>query len=215
MRTGRPVLLKIEIGNQYGDLICIDKEKKNGNYYYLMECMKCHRTKWMKSSTIRLQHGITHKACGKGLKTKCKVFYERWQAMRTRTDNPNYEHYNDYGGRGIKSEEFKYFIDFYDKMYDSFVEKANEIGERNTSLERIDCNKDYCTENCIWIDKHDQPKNQRKTVHFLAIFPNGKIEEWYNCNEFARTYHIDDTSVNDAVNGKIKTYKNIKFKRLP
>ena len=84
------------MGDIYGDLKCIsiyppNTKSDNKSTLYEMECLKCHRRKLMLGSTIRLEHGITHKACGKGLKLKDPIFYDRWQAMRTRTNNPNYK----------------------------------------------------------------------------------------------------------------------------
>lgn len=102
-------------------IIDLTKDKYNRKCYKV-KCLKCGREKIMLKSTLTRHSGTTHKSCGKGLKTKSKLFYNRWQAMRTRTNNPNYEHWKDYGGRGIKSDEFEYFIDFYDAMYESFEE---------------------------------------------------------------------------------------------
>ena len=211
---GRSKLLEINIGDIFGDLKCIDYHysKKDRQTVYVMKCMKCGREKTMKSSTIRIAHGIKHSACGKGLKTKNKTFYDRWQAMRSRTTNPKTDHYKDYGGRGINSDEFEYFIDFYDAMFDSFIEKAKEIGESNTSLERIDVDGNYTKENCIWIDKHDQPKNQRKTIRFIVTYPDGHEEYHENVLAFAREHGLDDQSIYDCVHGKYSQHKGYKFR---
>ena len=81
----------LKIGDIVEDLICEGKVKrKNNTYKYIMRCKKCGRVKEMLSSTIRKHRGTTHKACGKGIKTKDPIFYLRWQAMRTRTTNKNY-----------------------------------------------------------------------------------------------------------------------------
>lgn len=214
-------ILDINIGDCFGDFKCIDiihKKEKSGytNTYYKMKCKICGRTKEMLSSTIRLKHGIMHKSCGKGLKTIDKIFYSRWEAMRTRTINPNYEHSNCYQQRGINSDEFKYFIDFYDAMYDSFIVCANKIGKENTSLERIDVNKNYTKQNCIWIDKHDQPKNTRRTIKFIAIFPDGHEEIHTNPHDFAKKYNLDYETIIDVMNPNrsTKQHKHYKFKRI-
>lgn len=212
-------LLEINIGDIFGDLQCVDiliKQLPNGSNstYYKMRCLKCGREKDMLSSTIRLEKGITHRACGKGLKTLDPIFYNRWQGMRTRTTNPNYEHANCYSGRGIDSEEFKYFIDFYDAMYESFIEKANEIGKNNTSLERINFNKGYTKENCTWIHKNEQQGNTRTVVHFIAIFPDGHSEIHKNVNKFANEHGLDANTILDAMNGRISQHRGYKFIRL-
>lgn len=211
---GRPRKLKIHIGDIFGDLKCVNLfySEKYKQEVYEMECIKCKRKKIMLGSTIRIEHGITHSACGQGLKTNNKVFYNRWQSMRTRTNNPNYPHYADYGGRGINSDEFENFVDFYDAMYKSFVEKSKEIGENNTSLERLDVNGNYTKDNCVWIDKHDQPKNQRKTIRCIVTFPDGHEEYCDNVPSFAKKYGLDDQSIYDCVHGKYVQHYGYKFR---
>ena len=163
----------LERNKIYDDLLCIGEvtmiydSKPDYSHYYLMKCTKCGREKIMRDHTVFRKSGTCHSACGKGLHLKDPIFHERWQAMRTRTTNPNYHAYDRYGGRGINSDEFQYFIDFYDKMYPSWVEACKIIGDpHNVSLERIDVNKSYSSENCKWIHKRDQPKNTCKTIRF-------------------------------------------------
>ena len=211
---------KLEIGDIVDDLKCIGKERdysfKYPTYKYIMQCTKCGRTKNMLSSTIRRHSGTTHEACGKGLKLKSNVFYSRWTAMRTRTTNPNYQGTKYYLEKGIDSDEFKYFIDFYDKMYLSFKELADVIGENNVSLERIDNSKPYSVENCIWIDKHNQPKNTSAIVDFEVIYPDGHTEIHKNIREFAIVNNLNDGVIRDCLNPKrpAKSYKGLKFRKL-
>ena len=212
-------LLEIQIGDMHGDLECVGKEwKRNPNgsrsSVYTMRCVKCGREKKMLSSTIRIGHGIHHKACGKGLKTLDPFFYSRWTAMRTRTTNPNYEHADCYSGKGIKSDEFEYFIDFYDKMHGSYEELAKKIGRENVSLERIDNSKDYSMENCRWIDKHEQPKNTSTIVEFRAVFPDGHTEEHRNVREFAFENGLNEGVIRDVLKGRTKTHKGFRFERI-
>lgn len=212
---GRPPKIHINIGDKFGDLICIGIEKNEKNYtYYNMKCEICGRTKLMLGSTIMYKHGIAHKSCGKGLKTKNKKFYERWCSMRERTENPNYEHSNCYRERGINSEEFKYFIDFYDTMYESFIQKAEEIGEENVSLDRINPNKSYTKDNCRWIHKNEQQANCRNTICFQAILPNGTIEESNSIRKFAEKYNLDEESIRCCIMGRYTQHKGFKFIRI-
>lgn len=208
---------KLNPGDIVDDLQCLGKVKAKKNLYkYRMKCLICGREKDMLSSTIRKHCGTSHKACGKGLKTKDKVFYTRWENMRTRTTNKLYHAAKHYSEKGINSDEFEYFIDFYDAMYDSYKELADKIGPENTSLERIDINKSYTKDNCIWIHKRNQPKNSSKIVHFLVYFPDGRIEEHKNVREFALKYSLDENTILDCMNPKKGTtqHKGYKFKRL-
>lgn len=213
--------LTLSIGDTFDDMVCIDisiKRQKSGYTarFYTMQCIKCNRTKEMLSSTIRMHKGTTHKSCGKGLKTQNIRFYNKWQAMRTRTTNPNYEHADCYVNRGINSDEFENFIDFYDTMYESYIELANKIGEKNISLERIDVNKPYSKENCKWIHISEQQGNTRKNVKFKVTFPDGHTEIHKNARKFAKEHNLDPATVMDAMNPNraTKQHKNYKFERL-
>ena len=92
-------IYKYHIGDQVDDLLCIEKKKPSKgsgkSTLYRMQCTVCGREKWMLGATIFRRSGTTHSACGKGFKTIDKRFYSEWCAMRTRTTNPNYEHYKD------------------------------------------------------------------------------------------------------------------------
>lgn len=214
--TGRPKIYNIEIGEIIGDYKCVGTIKDEHNYTkYIMECLKCGRRKNVLGSTFKkVKHGIYHSSCGQYIKTKNKKFYESWCAMRTRTNNPNYAHYKDYGGRGINSDCWEYFIDFYDDMYDSYLKACKEIGEKNLSLERKDVNKNYCKENCCWIHIKDQKGNQRKTVNFEITFPNGDTKTFRNVRKFAREYGYNDACIRDLLNSKLKTAYGLKGKLL-
>lgn len=206
----------MEISKQYGDLKCIEfiGKNSNGHKVYKMKCTICGREKDMKDYVVRQERGITHKACGKGLKTINKTFYSRWQSMRTRTTNENYWATHRYMGRGINSDEFEYFIDFYDSMYDSFIEHSKIHGEKNTSLERIDNNKPYSRSNCKWVTLNEQKENQEKVKIFKAISPNGEEFVARNVTKFCKTHNLDRCTVSDVLNGRSKHHKNWKFEYI-
>ena len=206
----------MEVGDIVDDMEVIEITRDSyDRKSYRVKCQKCGREKIMLKNTMDRHSGTTHKACGKGLKTQNKFFYDRWQAMRTRTTNPNYVHWADYGGRGIKSDEFELFIDFYDAMYESFEELGSQIGYENTSLERIDVNKDYTKDNCTWIHINEQKGNQRKTVYFIAenINTHEKITS-KNLTGFCREYDLNPSCIRDVMTGRLKSYKGWKIKRI-
>lgn len=213
--TGRPKKYIVEVGKTYGDLKCIGTTKNENNYTkYIMKCNICGREKEMLGATVFVEHGITHKACGKGLKLKCKKFYERWQSMRSRTTNPNSPHYNCYGERGINSDVFENFIDFYDTMYESYCEKVKEIGEDNISLDRINPDGNYCPENCRWIDVHDQQSNCRKTIFFEVRTPKGDVEFGHSLQKYCDKHLLDYESARSCAIGEYSQHKGYKFKKI-
>lgn len=206
---------EISIGDIFDDLKVIkttEPLRKYDSKRYIAECLICHRKKEIYRSCLIDHRGTTHKACGKGIKTKNKKFHSIWQGIRQRTTNPNTEHWECYGGRGIKSEAFKFFIDFYDSMYEKYKKAIEKYGdEKILSIDRIDVNKDYTPENCRWISLAEQKGNMRKSRWFKAISPLGETFESKNQCEFARIHNLEDKQINACLTGRFKTHKGWKF----
>ena len=74
--------------------------------------------------------------------------------MLQRTTNPNYHHWDNYGGRGIRTCA---------RWTDSFESFLADMGERppGTSIDRIDVDGDYEPSNCRWADPVTQNNNKR------------------------------------------------------
>lgn len=180
---------------------------------YRVVCLKCGRTKLMGGHRLFKHNGTTHRSCGQGLKTLEPRFHSIWCNMRSRTTNPNTDHYKDYGGRGIGSDEFKNFIDFYDSMYASYMAAKKLYGD-NVSLERIDVNKSYSKSNCKWIHFSEQGGNTRVTVFFEIVFPDGHKEIHKNVNKFAKDNGLNVSCLRYLLNGRLKRYRGFRGKRI-
>jgi hypothetical protein len=86
-------------------------------------------------------------------------FYRTWCAMKSRCYNPNNIEYNHYGGRGITvCEEWLDFNNFMSDMYESFCNHMNT--HDSTTIERINVNKGYSTDNCRWATIVEQSRNK-------------------------------------------------------
>lgn len=73
--------------------------------------------------------------------------------MKNRCNNPSFKHYDRYGGRGIT----------YDPAWNDFKNFLKDMGEkpsRRHQLERVDNDKNYNKENCIWATRREQTRNR-------------------------------------------------------
>lgn len=78
--------------------------------------------------------------------------YSVYNNMLARCSNKKLDNYKYYGGKGIKvCEEWR-------KDFNKF---CIDMGERpkGYQLDRIDVSKDYCKENCRWVNKYIQMGN--------------------------------------------------------
>lgn len=83
--------------------------------------------------------------------------WHSWASMRTRCNNKNRDHYQYYGGRGIKCcERWKSFANFIEDM---------GVKPEGTSLDRINPDGDYEPGNCRWATYLEQGRNKSKVVY--------------------------------------------------
>ena len=82
--------------------------------------------------------------------------YNSWAGMKQRCYYIKHNHYNHYGGRGIKVCE---------RWLNSFENFLSDMGRKpgpEYSIDRIDVNGDYEPSNCKWSTPSEQNKNKRK-----------------------------------------------------
>lgn len=166
--------IKDETGKKYANLTVISFAGVSGRYAtFLCKC-DCGRETVVRGSDLRT--GNT-KSCGK-CKTErhgmCRSrLYNIWIHIKRRTNNPNAQFYEDYGGRGIK------ICDEWNKSFLSFKEWAESSGYSDKlTIERIDVNGNYCPENCKWIPLKEQANNRRTTVNITFNGETMNLSQW-------------------------------------
>lgn len=85
--------------------------------------------------------------------------YKKFMSAKSRCTNPANDSYYRYGWRGIKVER-KDFEDFWKDMWPSYYEHVKEYWAKDTTLERINNNWNYCKENCRWATQQEQYENK-------------------------------------------------------
>lgn len=172
---------KIDLtGQKFGRLTVIKyygstKRRRN---MWLCKC-ECGNEKVVEGSHLKSGHT---KSCGciqmeniKKINYKTGMsntrLYYAYRNMLNRCYRKKSTMYKYYGLRGIKvCNEWKDKKDGF-KVFSEWA--LNNGYAENLSLDRIDCNKGYCPENCRWVDLYVQANNKRNNYK-LKI--NGKVD---------------------------------------
>jgi len=113
--------------------------------------------------------------------------YSIWMAMRQRCSNPNNVNYKNYGGRGIKVCE----------RWDDFYNFIEDLGLRpqGLSIERVDNDKGYQPDNCIWADNLAQARNKQDTLRVSYHGVSKLFLEWCEELDLEETLGLSNHSI--------------------
>jgi len=127
---------------------CGNEKEMRTDIFCRSNCYSCGCYNRTKKSNYR--HG--HSPVGGTDRT-----YKSWQMMKTRCTNLNYNHYKNYGGRGIS------FCEEWNK-FENFLEDMGERPEHK-SLDRINNEGNYEKQNCKWSTRTEQNNNTRRQAN--------------------------------------------------
>ena len=136
----------------------------DGSVLWLCQC-SCgkaleRRGTWLRSGELRScgcmrgENNLRHGECQRSPE------YEVWRSIKQRCYNPKNEHFQDYGGRGIK------FYEEWRLSYPKFLEYILLVMGRRPStrhsIDRVNNDGNYEPGNVRWATKYEQVHNRRK-----------------------------------------------------
>lgn len=105
------------------------------------------------------------------------AFYMKYFGLKNRCENSNNKDYKNYGDRGIKCE-WGTFWDFGNDMYESYLDHRKKFGAKDTTIERINVDGNYCKENCGWATRKEQMRNRRNNKLITYKGESKTLPEW-------------------------------------
>ena len=175
--------LEIEIGSKFNKWTFIKKLSiTNGRSMGFFRC-DCGTKRKVNASKVV---GGFSKSCGCSGLSKNKThgmsrnpFYIKWTAIKGRCLSKTDKDYKRYGGREITiSKSWLKFENFQNDMHDSYVEHLAVNGSKNTSIDRINNDGNYCKENCRWATQKEQGANRRTNRVYEVSGKKKILADW-------------------------------------
>lgn len=95
--------------------------------------------------------------------------------------------YKRYWLRWIKCE-WEDYEHFKEDMYDEYVEHIEKFWAKNTTIDRIDVNWNYCKDNCRWATCEEQSNNTRRNHYVEYNWERMTISEL--CKKYSLQYKL-------------------------
>lgn len=115
-------------------------------------------------------------------------FYLIFKGLRNRCNNSNNQAFKLYGGKGVECK-WRNFESFREDMFASYCQHVQDFGEKDTTIERIKNNGNYCKENCRWATRSEQGKNTTRITKLIFRGETKSMAEW------ARVYNVSYKSL--------------------
>ena len=197
--------LKDYSGSRFGRLLFVelvergDPPDNNHLMRFVCDCgqEKLSRIKFVRSGKVSscgclARYVLVARNTRHGLSKQFPGSYRAWKDMRFRCNRESSHDYADYGGRGIvvcaKWNDFSNFV--------------SDMGERpeGMSLDRIDVNGPYSSENCRWATAKQQANNKRSN-RIVSGVTLQELADGVGLDRSKLRYRLNNGySIEDAVN---------------
>lgn len=104
-------------------------------------------------------------------------FYRIYSHIHNRCNRKENCNYKNYWWKWIKNEWNK-FEEFKTDMYKDYLYLSNIIWEKNVSIDRIDNSKNYCKQNCRWINLKEQQENRNINHYITYNWETHNLRKW-------------------------------------
>lgn len=145
-------------------------EKRPSGYpTYLVMCSECWKQFpmikydiWKTSYCQGCSNNIFKQSIKHWIVSLDKKFAECWYSILKRCNKESCRAYKNYWWRWIKCM-WGNIDEFYNDMYESYLEHCKKYWFRETTIDRIDVNWNYCKENCRRATYKEQSLNRRNS----------------------------------------------------
>ena len=169
--------------------------------------------------------GKDFKNIRKNNKELFKKAYQVWIDMIKRCYDKNRPGYKSYGYKGVTvSDRWLNFSNFYKDIQniegynvDDFLESKIFLDKDKLQLNKPYSERVYSKDTCVFLSRDENNKLQNyesQLTKFEVIFPDGHHEIHKGIRKFGADNNINYTNICACLNGKQKTYKNMKFIKI-
>lgn len=139
----------------------------------LCKCRCWNFTKWL-LYTIKVwgkkSCGCLHKK--HWFSNQNNAFYNCYRNILQRCNNTKNARYKNYWWRWIKNE-WQNFKEFKNDMYESFIKHCEEFWKKDTTIDRINNDWNYCKGNCRWATRKEQAYNKSTNTNIQPCIKYG------------------------------------------
>lgn len=154
-----PIRAEDKTGKRYGRLVVLSRQARDKpGAFWLCQC-DCGRTTVAHSGHLNAGMRVSCGCAQDGSQSRTHGMshtpeYRAWDNARDRCRNPNNRKFPLYGARGIT------MCESWSKSFQAFFADMGRRPTKKHTLERLDGNSGYNSENCVWATPVQQNNNR-------------------------------------------------------